>query len=262
MTTNIDVAVDANVNTETDGQKVAITWFLRNACASNAQLAVVSNVCRRWRQFAVGVVASEAVALADGKREPSKISSAVEEGNAVEPNEVDTTSANKPSFSSIRRLLITDMARELLARQHQEQNQSNGNAATTTTSATQNEHTMHLHDNAEGNFCLAWFAPSGIKTISVSLGDDVDDDDEGMNDQTTTTQNHQNRRGRKVNTGRSVTCCTEWRGYRHATEVLIPFGFSTNFIRVSLICMILDVYSNNIIFLTTLSILKWRLSHQ
>jgi len=43
-------------------------------------------------------------------------------------------------------------------------------------------------------------------------------------------QQHQSRIGRTAN-GNVVTCCTEWRGYRHATEVLAPFGYSTDFIR-------------------------------
>ena len=86
---------------------------------------------------------------------------------------------------------------------------------------------------SNNNFCLAWFAPSGIQTISVSLDDDDDDEYDAEQD------NIGNERGRTVsinaNSCKRVTCCPEWRGYRHATEVLIPFGYSTDFVRVSLL---------------------------
>mmetsp|Transcript_21568 Transcript_21568/g.46912 ORF Transcript_21568/g.46912 Transcript_21568/m.46912 type:complete len:743 (+) Transcript_21568:139-2367(+) len=206
-----NVAPTADV-LESDGHKVAITWFLQNACTSNVDLAVASNVCRHWREVASEIVVSEAVALANKGGGDDAIDT--KQG-------VDNTTLTNPSFSSIRSLLITDMARELVVRQqHQHaQNQSNGDTTTTTaTSATQNE---HLQNNTEGNFCLSWFAPSGIQTVSVPLDDDADALDVGV----------KNKRGRKVNVaGRNVTCCSEWRGYRHASEVLVPFGYSTDFV--------------------------------
>jgi hypothetical protein len=96
---------------------------------------------------------------------------------------------------------------------------------------------MQQKYNDDGSFCLAWFAPSGIHPITVSL----DNDDSGANDDpeedfcengVPNGEAPQKRRGRKANTG-SVTCCSEWRGCRHATEVLFPFGYSAHFIRVS-----------------------------
>ena len=44
---------------ESEGERLAITWVLHNWCTSNSQLAVVSNVCRRWSEIASATVASE-----------------------------------------------------------------------------------------------------------------------------------------------------------------------------------------------------------
>jgi len=211
MTSMNDIAL----NIEGDGEKVALTWFLHNACTSNVELAVVSNVCRSWRDVASVTVASEAVALATGEKKTPELA-AGEEDNGTKSTEANRTLINH-SFSSIRRLLITDMARELVVRQHQN-NEKQSSKDTATTSATQDH-------NKEGNFCLAWFAPSGIQTISVSLGE---------NDANDAEEDRKSGRGRKVSAGRNVTCCSEWRGYRHATEVLAPFGYSTDFITSAL----------------------------
>ena len=93
-------------------------------------------------------------------------------------------------------------------------------------------HQQKQNTTQGNNFCLAWFAPSGIQTISVSLDDDDDDEYDVEQD------NIGSERGRTVsinaNSCKRVTCCPEWRGYRHATEVLIPFGYATDFVRVSL----------------------------
>ena len=88
--------------------------------------------------------------------------------------------------------------------------------------------------NTEGNFCLAWFAPSGMQVVSVSVKDDTQDDDLFKTKTTASaTQQRRNGRGKTTKKGRNVNCCPEWRGYRHATEVLIPFGYSEDFIMVS-----------------------------
>jgi len=189
-----------NNNMDDDGQTVAIKWFLHNACTSNAQLAVISDVCQRWRKVAVDAVASEAVALGTRNRE------APGEGNSA------SSLLENPTHSSIRTLMITDMARELVVEQ---QKQDGSDGGETIPSQKQNQQ--------GDNFCLAWFAPSGIRITSVSIDDDNDTED-GVKAQ------HGNMRGRKANPSRSVTCCTEWRGYRLANEVLTPFGYSPEFI--------------------------------
>jgi hypothetical protein len=168
-------AVD-NINRD-EGIKMAISWFLQNNCTSNVQLAIISNVCRGWRQIASDAVASEALDLAANDKKNDSVS---EKSSAV--GHCGRTN------STLRTLLVTDMARGLVIRQ------------------------KRLVDNRTcGSFCLAWFAPSGIQLTSVSLDDNDDGDAESRS-------------------SRKVTCCIEWRGYSHATEVLIPIGYATSFV--------------------------------
>jgi len=210
------------LDTDYDGEKVALAWFLRNACTSNVQLAVVSNVCRRWRNIASVTVASDAVALATGGGQGCL---ARKHDGTKSIGETDFPVTNA-SYSSIRGLFIMDMARELVARQHQ----YNQIKSSTMASASATQQYQQAKSNKECNFCLAWFAPSGIQTISVPLGDNATNAVEQDSLQMDLQGNSEIKRGRKNNSGRTVTCCSEWRGYRLATEVLGPFGYSTDFI--------------------------------
>ena len=221
---------------ETDGHKIVVTWFLNHACTSNTELGIISNVCQRWRDIAISSVASEAIAMTqyDEDGDADNMSVELDSGEGTPPPQ--STTKGKPS-SLIRQLMITDMARELITRKQYEQSKITN--STTSSSSTQNNNNPHhmMHQQKQNttqgnNFCLAWFAPSGIQTISVSLDDDDDDEYEAEQDNIGT------ERGRTVsinaNSCKRVTCCPEWRGYRHATEVLIPFGYATDFVRVSL----------------------------
>jgi len=222
---------------ETDGQKIVVTWFLNHVCTSNTELGIISNVCQRWRDITISAVASEAIAMTqyDEDGDADNMSVELESGEEGTPPPQSTTKGKKPS-SLIRQLMITDMARELITRKQYEQSKITNS---TTSSSTQNNNNPHhmMHQQKQNttqgnNFCLAWFAPSGIQTISVSLDDDDDDEYDVEQD------NIGSERGRTVsinaNSCKRVTCCPEWRGYRHATEVLIPFGYATDFVRVSL----------------------------
>ena len=164
-------------NSHDEGINVALSWFLHNNCTSNVQLAAISNVCRDWRKIASDAVASEALELA-------------ENDNSSEQS------------STLRALLVTDMARGLVIRQKG----------------------LVEDDNTDGSFCLAWFAPSGIQLTSVSMEDDDDDNDDDAHvvSITKTTQSN--------SSSKRVTCCNEWRGYTHASEVLIPLGYATSFV--------------------------------
>ena len=236
-----------------DGEMVALTWFLHNACTSNVELAIISSVCLRWREVASLVVASEAVALASagggGVEEITTTSSSgcSVEGDGKDGDVVASSSAGGgPSLSRrcIRTLLITDMARELVARQRWHQRRHERRDTTTGASEEEEEEggaqrSDRIHPpnyDTEGNFCLAWFAPSGMQTVSVSISKDDGEDDDLPATKTTASTTHQRRNGRGggiSKKGRNVNCCPEWRGYRHATEVLIPFGYSEEFIMVS-----------------------------
>ena len=195
---------------------IAVSWSLRHACASNAQLAVFANVCRGWRAVAARAVAD--AARADGEHRPPLAASAGNgEGGGATPADEEMaggTVAAVPRSSSLRRLLLTDMARELVARRMHD---DHGRADATKT-----------RDDAAGECCLAWFAPSGIRTASVVL-DDEEEDEGPAEDGAWLGRRHGRRRARQ----RTVTCCPEWRGYREAAEVLVPFGYAEAFVAVS-----------------------------
>ena len=203
---------------ESDGEKVALTWFLHNACTSNVELAVISSVCRRWGEVASLVVASEAVALMAGVEITTASSESSVEGGGGR---------------CIRTLWITDMARELVARQRHQRHERDTTDASEEGGGARSDR-ARPPNNTGGNFCLAWFAPSGMQTVSVSLEHGSEDDDLLATKTTASaTQQRRNGRGKTSKKGKNVSCCPEWRGYRHATEVLIPFGYAKDFIMVS-----------------------------
>lgn len=219
---------------------IALTWFLHNACTSNVELAIVSNVCRRWRE--VAAMAVVAVVAADGNGNGNgggrKIIDAPSLTSEPSLQFASSTMSIHPLHSScIQRLLISDMARELVvvayrqAKQCKQDKSQNSGKQLTGRGNTNTE---------EGNFCLAWFAPSGIQTISVSVDDGADDEIDCIeennppefNERGKHKLNEKQTNGRKKDkTGNHVICCPEWRGYRHATEVLFPFGYATCFIK-------------------------------
>lgn len=215
---------------DTDAQKIAVKWCLHNTCTSNSELATLSNVCKQWREIATDAIASEAIVASRGE-------------------------GNKTSF--IRQLMITDMARVLVVRKQQNE-QANIKSSDADKDLTNKTSSTTIRSQKDSNFCLAWFAPSGIQTLSVSLDDDDYDDYDDAE--------ASGGRGRKpvsvnAKSSKKVTCCSEWRGYRHANEVLVPFGYSTNFISVSIILCFLVliciyVFCLGKLSLTNLLILK------
>lgn len=226
---------------------IALTWFLHNACTSNVELAVVSNVCRRWRVVAASVVVAVVAANKDGNGNGGGRTTIDAPSLSSEPSLQfisSTISIHPLPFSCIQRLLITDMARELVVAyrraKQRKQDKSHNNSGQQLTG-------RGITDADESNFCLAWFAPSGIQTISVSLDDGTDDEincieeknPPEFNERGKHNRDEQQTNGRKKDkTGNHVICSPEWRGYRHATEVLLPFGYATCFIMVChVICL-------------------------
>ena len=269
--------------------RIAISWILRNDCTSNVQLAVMSNVCLSWREVALEVVAMEAFAMANVVARKTRAlpsarasSSSLEMTDQAEKDAMEESSgasiANplpNTSLFPIRNLLITDMAREMVVRQnwfyHNKEltadRLSSATASATVASSVvpaQDEPRHYLEsNNIEGNFCLAWFAPSGIQITSVPVAeveeestsdngghsfkydfasgvtstDNLGGDSlmgNGMNGQQR--QQRLLRKCSSVSAGQTVNvaCSHEWRGYRHAAEVLVPLGYATDFIRVRL----------------------------
>jgi hypothetical protein len=64
-------------------------------------------------------------------------------------------------------------------------------------------------------FCAAWFAPKGIQHIPVST-QPLDYDSSPAS--------------RTARTSLNRYCCIEWRGYRHPTDILSPFGYDESFV--------------------------------
>ena len=183
-----------------EGINVALSWFLHNNCTSNVQIAILSNVCRGWRQIATDAVASEALELANNNNNND-----MSEQSSISTKSAATEKGGRSKDSTLRTLLVTDMARGLVTRQKG----------------------LSEDNDTDGSFCLAWFAPSGIQLTSVSLDDDDDDNDDddapdGVVSITKTTKPN--------SSNKKVTCCNEWRGYTHASEVLIPIGYATSFV--------------------------------
>ena len=252
--------MDANND---NAESIALKWILHNACTSNVELATISNVCQQWRDVCIEAIATEAVSASAALATHQETPSGVKDGDDDDDDDaMEESSLSEPNndISMTRQLLISDMARELIVRQRQQQHQQHTKQElkVDTTAHDDDQSPINNATDHQNNFCLAWFAPSGIQTTSVSLEEEDDDDDDsededdlqfnsiGANNNTNNTaggptmqQQYQNNKMRGIKKmivttpGRSVACCTEWRGYRHATEVLFPFGYCASFVRVS-----------------------------
>ena len=188
----------------------AITWILHNDCISNEHFATLSNVCKGWRELCRKALVVEAISSTG----IDLCSSSLESLDAFIDKESKVHGNNS---STLRKLLLADMTRELVIRQGKYINSDDKRVGST-----------------DGNFCLAWFAPSGIQITSVSIDDEEKnlDSDEFKFDFAQKETKTSRKKSSGKNNNNSVSCCREWRGYRHATEVLTPFGYTTSFVRV------------------------------
>jgi len=113
----------------------------------------------------------------------------------------------KECYHTVSQLLLPDMALEILKRRLK--------------SATHDHHPLCRMESEF--FCLAWFHPLGINIQAVDLSDNHDDDDSSNN-----------RKEARKPVMAIQTVSDEWYGYRNATDVLIPLGYSTSFVRAVL----------------------------
>ena len=158
-----------------------VSLILHDTTASDSQLAVYSKVCKTWRKFAVDVVVHHAM---------KEILSVI-----IHSRTVDGGEGGEKISTPVQDLLLIEMAKSMVL--HRIQNNKKGGSDN--------------KNNNKGNFCLAWFDPSGIQTTNIL----VEEEYEGMM------------------TDRSVVCCREWRGYRTPMDVLRPFGYDDEFVSVS-----------------------------
>lgn len=230
---------------------VAVKWLIKNS-SSNAELAILSNVCRRWRGIASVTILEEIVV------QQSMVSE-----NANQKR-------SPPPFSS---LLLPSMV-SFLTLPWKESSQDD------------------LGTHSEETYCVAWFHPDGIefKQLPEDAADDSDGDHLYMGtkqygpatgiyagDHRATSGEEafapsgelsyagsdvEGRNGKKGSTRRNhktrspapqsavsvsasaaahpsqqqprdwVSCVYQWNGYSEAIDVLRPFGYAPSFVRV------------------------------
>jgi hypothetical protein len=146
---------------------VAIEWIVRNNTASNVELAILSNVCRQWRE-----VVTNCILIENPKQKQEEESST--------PNQ---SSCRHHPFQS---LLLPSMVRHLYLLQSASQN-SRDTISNNPEFEDINE-TDTIYDGndqqrqqpIEDTYCVAWFHPDGIEFIKLDRdgGDDKDDGDD------------------------------------------------------------------------------------
>jgi hypothetical protein len=217
---------------------VALHWFLQYNCTSNSDLASVSNVNRRWRKITFTFLKDAFQAKVEEKSASSDIHM---EGSQ------DEKSGNSSNNPGIYRLLLPDMAIEIARRRLAAMNYSS-----------------HLTSQESEAFCLAWFHPKGIQLRTIDLSDNCYHDDYSISSEFGEDNVHELVHGntdlnaslqhlrqatqnlKRANNGgidtktyaktnnNLQTVTDEWQGYRSATDVLIPFGYSTAFVQTFL----------------------------
>ena len=187
QTTKVDdSAVKLNFveNCFNDGVVKAIFQYY---CTSNVDLAVFTNVNRRWRAVVLKY-------LKDGFK------------MAIEGRQSDR----------IYDLLLPDMGLDIVKRRL---------GAMKLSPLVQRESPL---------FCLAWFHPRGIKIQSLDLSQTFDvnnhfEIDENYKKHLRKATNVLKKGSNTKSVRQAVT--DEWQGYQDATDVLLPFGYATAFVR-------------------------------
>ena len=187
--------------------EITIRWILKNACTSNCDLAAVSNVNKYWRSIAYSFLKDFLICAID--------------------------SGDMSEYEHISNLLLPDMALEIIRRFHQQRKFND-----------EQSHTNRIKEAK--SFCLAWFAPSGIKLQSVNLNAFSDEemfsssnssssDDGGENDEMNFYRQRMQQRANEVKDVSDATfesCCSEWQGQRDPMDVLSPLDYSIDFVEV------------------------------
>jgi len=175
---------------------VALQWILNYSCSSNTDLATLTNVCRPWREITLEYLKGHFDATLEGPQQ---------------------------KIHPLQGLLLPDMALEIAKRR-----------------MTGMKMPSHLLEQESDAFCLAWFHPRGIKIRTVDLAENFEDSSSSSSDEDKdemlSYKFHLKKATRKLKTRGKMssefkTTAEEWQGYRNATDVLFPFGYSTAFVR-------------------------------
>jgi len=221
---------------------VSLHWFLQYHCTSNSELASLSNVNRRWRQITLKYLKDSFKAKVEEAFEIGRDADVDKDtSHTCSTRNMNTSTCSYPS--AILQLLLPDMALEIAKRRL----------------ASMNSCSPFVSQDSSA-FCLAWFHPKGIKLRTIDLSENSYDENEnsisssaGVGVGGTVTdlaaslkhlkQATQRLKSGSVSASGSAlkskqnnnlhlqTVTDEWQGYRNATDVLRPFGYSTAFVK-------------------------------
>lgn len=238
-------------------ETVFIHWILQYTCNSNYELAVLSNVATTWR-YAVLTFLRDMLT----------------DGSTTTRNTIHHHQPTPYKFTLISHLLLPEMALEL-SRRSANQIYSHDNGEGIDSRPTYYGRGENRNSSYEPTFCLAWFSPNGIQTLNISDDAQSDSDinsassDESCINSTISCNSHEQvrpisslgipsldkrdivnhrflyqrelRKIADIKMKRSTsamlkTVSFEWQGYRNPIDVLIPFGYTSSFIRDVLHC--------------------------
>ena len=240
--------------------EVALQWILQYSCTSNLDLARFSNVNRFWRSVAYELLKDILTKVLQKELQDPIYQNVMKTPSGPIVNKL---MMDMSDFRTLSSLLLPDMAIEIVRTSLQKCTKSIANSS--------KDRCVSAFGSST-DFCLAWFHPKGIKIQTVNLAEEEEEisstssSDDSSSDEEWDYEEEVDRRNSsgksKVNglyhhpkiplcslrlrhlqsdkskqqleeKSQLKTCSYEWQGYRHATEVLKPFGYSTSFIRVS-----------------------------
>lgn len=213
----------------------AIQWMAYN-CPSDTELAILSNVSRRWRNVVGDAIISLVFEVAPGPEVD-----VADVDNTLDPKEVDraTPSWTLANLSHVTKipylvsLLLPSMLIEQIrvanigantsAKLESKSHQSKRRSGRTTTDT-------GTHPFLRENFCLAWFHPMGIQVANLASKNTLANlschDEKAI--QYITADQFLLREGAKKH-----CVVSEWHSYQSAEDILRPFCYSKSFIQVS-----------------------------
>lgn len=244
-----------------DVPEVALQWILQYSCTSNVELAIFSNVNRSWRSVAYNVVKLMlTTAVTEELQDPIY-------RNEVEhhplPNVINRSEkVNK--FQYLSSLMLPDMAFEIVRKSLQMYTATGKSANDRNDSKTLGASTAFclawFHPKGIKMQTINLAEEEEDISSTSSSDDSSSEEDEwiyeeeevrhfpGRNKKNGLYHNQKlslhskaprsinppldNSKQQPEHNSQLKTCSYEWQGYRHATEVLKPFSYSTAFIRV------------------------------
>jgi hypothetical protein len=131
---------------------VAVRWMIRNT-PSNVELAILSNVCRRWREIASKTIVEEVLGIGGEEADPHHNDDG--SGNRARKKKANDVARTLSPLSS----LLLPSSASFLARysKHQQKSASHSIVA------------KFDEDNHRETYCVAWFHPDGIEFKQVPL---------------------------------------------------------------------------------------------